>query len=454
MILKLIKTAKNLDIYDLNYSVSSEKLGVLDAPKSATSRQIPRHVLICFILFFWLTLRSFWVEMRSPKRKKIEESVFLFASSTNQKNSLLPLLEYTEKNWQWVDVSHLPTTASNYFPLFLAHILALPFLPFVLSRYWSSHGYKRRSFSFAFDTYWLTYGYYIAAHIWLRKWRPKAILVANDHLMPFRTVCQVASELDIPTLYLQHAPVTSSFPALRFDYAFLNGTDALAEYEQCGFSQTKVFLTGSPKFDKYANLANRSETIHSIGICLNGLDPTERIEELVTRLINQLPDLNFVLRPHPRDTRMDKWKTLANEFNIVLSDANTQLSYEFMQDVDAIIAGDSGIIVEAILMNVYPIYYDYALEKRDNYGYIKKDVVVYHASTQDVVDFIQKNNETKPNMTQNAQRYCASIGTQLHGKVGQYIVDATEKIGENESIDDKLWELIPDTSLNAHQLIA
>ena len=54
---------------------------------------------------------------------------------------------------------------------------------------------------------------------------------------------------NIETLYIQHASVTSRFPALKFNYAFLDGFDTLNKYITAGPSETKVFLTGTCKFD-------------------------------------------------------------------------------------------------------------------------------------------------------------------------------------------------------------
>ena len=106
------------------------------------------------------------------------------------------------------------------------------------------------------------------------------MITSNDHNVPNRCMLAVAHHLGIKTVYLQHASVSPIFPALRVNYAFLDGQCALDIYRQCEPNQPntnrnaplpKVILSGQKKHVK------RSEKSQStlIGVAFNVLDDAE-----------------------------------------------------------------------------------------------------------------------------------------------------------------------------------
>jgi len=59
------------------------------------------------------------------------------------------------------------------------------------------------------------------------------LVVANDHSYPCTTIVKAAQDEGVKTVYIQHASVSDKFPALKFDYALLEGLDSLEKYNLC-----------------------------------------------------------------------------------------------------------------------------------------------------------------------------------------------------------------------------
>jgi len=104
---------------------------------------------------------------------------------------------------------------------------------------------------------------FLRVHIWLfyfavllKRVQPNLVLMSNDHNVPNRALLGVCRVLGIKTAYVQHASVSGRFPALRFDYAFLDGSVARSTYEGCEANrctdaslpdERHVFLAGVQK---------------------------------------------------------------------------------------------------------------------------------------------------------------------------------------------------------------
>ena len=109
----------------------------------------------------------------------------------------------------------------------------------------------------------------------------------------------------------------------------------------------------------------------------------------------------------------DYWKKEAIEY-----------SFEFLTKVDANIAGESSVHLEAALMNVYPIHYKLNNKYFDHYSYIKNGLIQnkFEASN-DLVNFILSIRKNKPNIRDRAKYYVDTINTQYDGKSTQKTVE-------------------------------
>ena len=390
----LIRDAARLDIIDLNYSYSSEKLGVL---KHLTAEELPKKGVVIRIASFSLHLLWALVHPRRKEKARPLRPVVFFATSLNQRESLSPVAKHVGD--AFLVCTHVRPgprlDCDQEYSLALAYLSSLPFLPLVLRRLWKARGYTRESFFFWFDEYWLSYGHYLSARLWLRRLAPRSVVTANDHTMTPRTFALAARDEGIPTIYLQHGAGSTRNPPLAFDYALLDGRDSLGKFEEAGPAGTKVFLIGKPRSDANHQEINNSGKVERIGICTNFVDPLPRVEELCGRLRQDFGMMEFTIRPHPRDQR-GVWGDIAHRYSMTLSDPRVESPFEFLKSMDAIIAGDSSIHVEAALMNTYPLFFDYPLNRRDTHDFQSAGLIEY---ASDVGEICRKVGATLPTQT-------------------------------------------------------
>jgi hypothetical protein len=286
----------------------------------------------------------------------------------------------------------------------------------------------------------------------LRRNKPKAVVVANDHVIWQRAFVKAARDEHIPTIYLQHASVTERFPPLAFDYAFLEGTDTLKKYALIGPSQAEVFLTGMPKLDAFINYLKENDQVHSIGICLNPLDTLPEVRSLCDFLKESFPELSVILRPHPGYKRYKNWEELAYTYAWDFSNGKEEGVFQFLERVDAIVAGDSSIHLEATLLNVFPLYYSFGRPKMDPYGYNRNGLVEYFDTPEAVRVKISELLVHTPSVRSRSKLYNATVGTKYDGRSTDLSCMLINQIARGLAPDLAGWEQIIDVKqLQAYQ---
>ncbi len=287
------------------------------------------------------------------------------------------------------------------------------FLPLLLGLYRRK---GKRAFRF-FDLIYVATGYYELSVRYLKKYRPKAIIFANDHNTDSRALLLAAKAAGVPTIYIQHASVSTSFPPLAFDLSLLEGQDSLNKYQACGPIPGEVQFIGMPKADLFLKNKNQHTCIDNIGVCANIIDELEAIQQLLTRLTQEFPDKVISFRPHPSDTRNFNFIFKINAA-IVFSDAKAEPAFTFLAKQDALIAADSSIHLEAVMLNVLSIYF--RLEKSnfisDYYGYVQHGLVEKAADLDQLAAILKKYEAQKPYVADRARYYNAVIGTEYEGR--------------------------------------
>jgi len=253
----------------------------------------------------------------------------------------------------------------------------------------------------------------------LQKYRPQAIVFANDHNTDARAMLLAARRLGIKTIYIQHASVSTLFPPLQFSLSLLEGQDSLDKYRQCGPVAGRVELIGMPKADAFVAYRNQHARIQAIGISFNPLDDTGEIEQLLRHLTQDFPATKIMLRPHPRDTR-PVGSLLAVSPSISLSDSRSVSSFDYLRHLDAQISGTSGIHLEAVLLNVWSIFYSMNAREvvEDYYGFIRHGLVEAPADYAALRMLLQQHLDQKPQVYERARYYSATAGTAYDGRSG------------------------------------
>ncbi|WP_299990605.1 hypothetical protein [uncultured Pontibacter sp.] len=258
----------------------------------------------------------------------------------------------------------------------------------------------------------------------LKQYRPQAIVFANDHNADARAMLLAAKKLGIPTVYVQHSSVSNLFPPLSFDLNLLEGQDSLDKYRQCGPVQGRVEFIGMPKADRFVPLRNESRQVQTLGIACNLMDRVEEVEQLIRQISRDFPQLRILLRPHPRDKRSYTFVTGISP-NVSLTNARQQSVFEYLQGIDMLISGNSGIHLEAVLLNVWSVYYNFnpTEELHDYYGFVKHSLVEEATSYDSLKPMLAQGIAHKPQVYQRASYYHATVGTAYDGRSGELAAD-------------------------------
>ena len=432
---ELITATMDVDLFRLNYGFSTKKMGRVNSHPKVKNRtflyEASRYIF---------NLLSCLLKSNTYKKFVADSgSVLLFYASENQYKAIKPISDSLGES-TLVGLGKKNRQGLQY-GLFTSYVIGVLFIPFLVVTYFKSGSYKRKSIRKCFHNYLLTYGYYFVACLRLARVRPSALLISNDHVMWTSALAEAAQRSSIPVIYLQHAPVTSDFPALTYDFAFLNGKDALEKYARAGIaSGTEVFLTGPPKFDRYSQSTNTNQSVQKIGICTNRLDSIEVVERVSRSLNARLPEPEICLRPHPADERSNKWRQLADKHGFAYSDAMVDHPFAFLKRVDAVVAGASGIHLEACLMNVVPIFYDFGGIGSDRYGFIDRGLALKTTDPKELNELLSKFQKNKPYVRDKSRPYCATVGTSFDGKSTRLIADLIHQIVDGRSDVSGRWK--------------
>ncbi|OPY66796.1 MAG: hypothetical protein A4E63_02427 [Syntrophorhabdus sp. PtaU1.Bin050] len=449
LLMRTFTQAFKFDVFDIHHEFSAGRVKL----NSLSSNTLPRpgH-LIRFGSFLFQTLKA----LRESGDNEGEENVprngvLFFVVTKNQHDALAPVCRLTRKGYLAGEGVQVQV---NFPHRRTAFILALPLLPLLIFRLWRSKNYKVIT-NYYLDRFWFTYGYYVTACLWLAKLQPSAVVLANDHSYPNRTILEAARNQDIPTFYLQHAAVAEIFPILAFDYALLDGICALRTYDKIGVSPTIVFLIGMPKADAFYNSHNTEMAVRTLGIATNRHDPVERVEELCSRIRMNLPRIQMVLRPHPREEehRVLKWRQIAETYEIEMSDPQKEISFGFLARCDAIIAGHSSILLEAAVINVVPLYYDFILMKLDDYGFLEMGLSEYFCDPNEICSRLEQLMKAKPSVRIKAKPYVHTIGTIFDGHSSELAASLIAAVVDGNSDFMRNWRRIPNVNLKSYELV-
>ena len=245
----------------------------------------------------------------------------------------------------------------------------------------------------------------------LTQYKPKALVFSNDHVAKTRALLWAAQQMDIPTIFIQHASVSQYFPPLNFDLNLLEGKQSLIHYQRCGAIPGRVELIGMPKFDRYFGQRNLSTKVNRIGLCANIFDQSDRLIEVLENLNQRFPDCQISFRLHPRDQRHFDLPA-----GVQLSDSKAEGIFDFLRRQDLIVAGDTSTHLEATLLNVSSIYHRFNDSFYDYYGYLANDMMQEAKTISELMDMIEIMKDNRPSVIHKAQHYNAVLNTLNDGK--------------------------------------
>lgn len=365
-----------------------------------------------------LILKDFVADfLRLFKETKIPEDRIWFLVLTKNNVTALKGIKKSFPNAIYVSFFRFRSTAidsAHFFYLKNRFFYDLIY-PFKWLRYYFFE--KKKALRY-YDLFFTVNGSYEECLRVLKKCKPKAIVFTNDHLVISRALLLAANDLKIQSYYVQHASVTEFFPPLEFTHAMLDGKDAYLKYKKTGEIKSEVHLVGISKFDDYVKESNTKDRVQAIGVAYNLTDEIEEVHGFITNLRNQNLESQIILRAHPADKR-----SFPDIKNVSVSNSLKENAFEFIKKIDCLISGDSSIHLEAVLLNVYPLYYNFGESKRfDFYGYVKNEMVEHFSSFESLNNKLNDLKKAKPNVQKRAVYYNAAVGTDFYGKSTDKIV--------------------------------
>jgi hypothetical protein len=313
----------------------------------------------------------------------------------------------------------------------------------------AGHSYKNIIVKKYYNNYLMPYillPFYVRL---LAKIQPKIVIVSNDHNISTRTLRLAAEVLGIKTAYLQHAFVTTTFPPLNFDYAFLDGHESMKVYEKCNDNfdefnslNCTVLLTGQKKLI----LTNKPEINFCVGVACNLLDEYEELEKLLLVLNEQ--NIKVVVRPHPRQTKLfvEKLINLSQTMPLLsFSNSLSENQNDFFYKISLLLAGNSSIHLEANIANLNSYYVTLGKEPvvDDYYGFIASGLISNFTLTSDDLTLsallkMARNNSVKSKVV---KLYSETYDTKWQSNESELVLKTLNSIIKYNSIP-KLYHSI------------
>lgn len=436
----VVKDTARLPLFNINYLTTSEALDVYNYTNS-----YPRRGLLgCLAVFLAKAVKSLGKTRGSGA--VTTGRIVVVVETHNQFSAVQPVHSYLGADRALL--LNLENQPGYPFPEGWAYFASLFFSPLVAFRAIGATPYQRLAYKHVLHQFMLTYGYYFVARYWLKKWDPKLLLVANDHNMKTRALATAAAAEGVVTSYIQHASVNDRFPPLSFSSAFLDGRDALEKYAKAGPSGTTVFLGGVPKFDAHVTRVRNGSTVEALGVCIGRADPTQVVLDLITSLRQLSGTLPITLRPHPGDKR--DWQSMLSPHQVGVSDSTKEVSFDFLAEVDAIVVGDSNIALEALLLNVSALYFDFSGRNTDNYGFVRNGTVPYFSSIEDLIAALASLMRDRKPVRSKAARYIATLGTPYDGRSAELVANELIRQAEGQPPGPE-WKRVHGSALVAYE---
>lgn len=299
------------------------------------------------------------------------------------------------------------------------------------------------------STFCSVYTYLAYFYRVLSRTSPEFVITANEHNVLNRCMLAVAHHIGIKTVYLQHASVSNIFPALRVNYAFLDGQCALDTYRECEPNQPdsprrvpvpEVILSGQKKHLKRVEGSNAD----AVGVALNALDDSKIAIEFIQALAAE--GVNIRLRWHPgqapRDTQA-YCSAFKKSERVTLSDPKLESISDFMEHIGWLIAGNSSIHLEAALASVMPIYYELTPpDLPDYYGYVKHGLTQPADSVEGVLELVRRTQDSHSPNEEAVRYYSSTYLTEWDGREGELVAESLVRLKAGEEPSEGIIRFI------------
>ena len=412
---------------------------ILMDPLTQIDKQIPqKYKHKSFIYFFFLSVlrliffiaktiisAPFCYKFAGVKRyhnlynKKV---VFLLPSINNQRslNRIVESLRFNNISISIIDkgVSYV------HYPMIPISLFSVMALPFCWKLFLGVTESEKRIMTYFIDNYILSPGLVWFYYKIIRDATPDCVIMANDHGYSRKALEYVCEDYGVKTIYVQHAPVCDNFPELHFKYNFLDGQDSFTKYTLCGKKiQGETFLLGAIRHDNLAEY-RKNRTVQprkTIGVGVNPLDDIQVLSSFCTGLMDIYPGYDLKIRLHP--SIKDFNLSIKKPDRVFITSARDENVIDFFDTIDFLIAGDSGIHLDAVLSGVPTVVANFTRSGYvDSYDFVSCGMLKYANSFNDIPIMIEFINEHGVDETL-VRRYDASFNKSYSGNSSAIVSD-------------------------------
>ena len=372
-------------------------------------------------------------------KKDIKQKIIFFNVSKNNYDALYSTYSKLSNDSLMLTTDYKLRDTNILLPKLFPQIISFLFIPMIIYQMIVSERMTKKKIILYFDDILLSFGYRIFIKYYVNYLNPKSIVYTNDHTFYGRSLVNYAESIDIPCFYMQHSAITNIFPPIYASYALLEGKDSCCKYNVDYNNNDNIALIGSPKFDQYYHQINYNRKVDTIGLCSTLSMDKEEMIDFIKLLQNKFPHENIYFRPHPTEIRIKKYYNFIKSSQINISNSLSEDSFQFLKKVDVVISGNSSILLEAALLNIYPIYWNSILSESkyndkpdDKYGFVEGGIAHSVDSKEDIVGLLNDLHIEKPNIRNKTKLYCDTVGTKWDGKSTDLAVQIiSNKIGLN-----------------------
>lgn len=211
-----------------------------------------------------------------------------------------------------------------------------------------------------------------------RAQRPKLVIAANDHSPPAVALFSLARALSVRCCYVQHASVTSSFPALAYDLSILYNQLSVDTYGEAARRHPRsapedaAICLWPPELVPPRPIRPVTSPA-TVGVVLSFFPEVKQVRALLARLAAHRNVVRIVVRQHPR-CRLAGSSAFAGP-KVVLSDREQDLS-RFSEGVDLCIVGNSSAALNLLQAGCPCVYLPGGDRAEfDYYGFVREGIL-------------------------------------------------------------------------------
>jgi len=281
----------------------------------------------------------------------------------------------------------------------------------------------------------------------IKKKKIDLIMLYAD-VNPFeKTFAQVGKMFNIPSIVIQHGIIGSKrgFLPKSADYILVFGEESKKQLIKWGYPKNSIIITGSPQFDKYANIKIEKKQKNKIVFIMDTIDFNcplsywKKVYKILFKTLKKFPEYKLIIKWRDDKTLLRLPKLIGNEVGFynysILKDNlfKKVCPVKLFADSDIVILTGSTMVFDAFLSKkpVISIYIKRINVPKDFGGHTPIKIIHNQKSLEKAINKSKK--QTKKDFPE-IKKYLKKELFKLDGKASDRVVDFINKLINKENI--------------------